>query len=254
MNAVIDSLLSHRAIRSFRPDPIAEDVLEAILEAGTRAATHFQPYSLLVIDDTEILGAVAPYEAPLAVISTLDLHRFQRYLGLYSAEYPVDSAMNLFLRYWDAVLALQNVVVAAERLGLGTVYIDEAPGMDLHKRLGLPENVFPAGLVLIGHPAEEPPENPRFRLPTEAVVHRSRYREPNDNELEAWYDRHEEMFDRHYEPLSDEEKQRLASEGVDSRLQRFCHVEGTFYREADAAVLTNLEHGGFHVADWGTTN
>ena len=47
MNAVIDSLLSHRAIRSFRPDPIEDEVVDAITEAGTRAATNFQPYSVI---------------------------------------------------------------------------------------------------------------------------------------------------------------------------------------------------------------
>ena len=125
--------------------------------------------------------------------------------------------------------------------------------MDLHELLGLPGNVCPAGLVLIGHPEGDRPEKPRYRLPMEAVVHRNRYRRPTDAQLEAWYGRTKEMFDRHYEALSDEEKRRLASEGVGTGLQRFCHLEGTFYREADPAVLANLERGGFRVAGWGIT-
>ena len=250
MNAVIDSLLSHRTIRSFRPDPIEDEVVDAIMEAGTRAATNFQPYSFVVVDDAEILKEIATYGAPLAVLVTIDLHRFARYLDRHRAAMHIDSAFHLLHAHWDAILALQNVVVAAESLGLGTVFIGRAHSMDLHELLELPENVCPAGLVLIGRPAGEWPETPRYRLPMEAVVHRNRYRRPTEEQLEAWYDRYKETFDKHYEALSDEEKQQLAAEGVESGLQRFRHLEGTFYREADAAVLTNLERGGFHVADW----
>ena len=245
MNQVIESLLSHRTIRSFRSDPIDAEVVDAILEAGTRAATSFQPYSFVVVDDGEILEQIAMYGAPLAVLVNVDLHRFGRYLDCHHAAIHIDSAFHLLHAHWDAI-------VAAESLGLGTVFIGRAHSMDLHELLGLPENVCPAGLVLIGHPDGKRPEKARYRLPMEAIVHRNRYRRPTQEQLEAWYGRYKEMFDRHYEALSDEEKQRLASEGVETGLQRFCHLEGTFSREADAAVLANLERGGFHVADWGT--
>jgi len=253
VNRVIESLLSHRTIRAFRPARIDDAQLDAILEAGTRAATSFQPYSFLVIDDPEILEDVAMYNAPIAILVTIDVHRFGRYLELHGASKPTDSPFYLLHAHWDALIALQNVVVAAESLGLGTVFIGRVHSMDLRKPLGLPENVCPAGLVLIGHPTEPSPGRPRYRVPLEAVVHRNRYREPTDEELEAWYGRYKEMFDKHYEALSDEEKEELAAEGIENGLQRFCHQEGTFFREADEATLRNLQHGGFHVADWGTT-
>jgi len=250
MNQVIESLLSHRTIRSFRPDPIEEDMLNAILEAGTRAATHFQPYSFLVIDNNDLLVEIAPYETPLAILATVDLHRFQQYMALHDAEFPIDSAMNLFLRYWDAVLALQNIVVAAESLGLGTVYIGEAPGMDLHEKLGLPKNVFPAGLVLVGHPAQEPPEDPRYRVPLEAVVHTNRYVEPTVEQLESWYGRYGEMFNKQYEGLPEAERASLAGQGVRNGVQHFCHNIANYYRGVDAGVVKNLRRGGFRVAGW----
>ena len=250
MNQVIESLLSHRTIRSFRPDPIEEDMLNAILEAGTRAATHFQPYSFLVIDNNDLLVEIAPYETPLAILATVDLHRFQQYMALHDAEYPIDSAMNLFLRYWDAVLALQNVVVAAESLGLGTVYIGDAPGMDLHEKLGLPENVLPAGLVLVGHPAQEPPKEPRYRVPLEAVVHRNRYIEPTADQLESWYGRYGETFDERYDGLPEDERAVLTDQGVRNGVQHFCHNVANFYRGVDKGVVENLRRGGFHINDW----
>ena len=251
MNPVIESLKSHRTIRAFRPDRIDDAQLNAILEAGTRAATCFQPYSFLVIDDPEILKEIAMYAVPAAVLLTIDLHRYQRYLTLHDAPIHIDSAFHLLHVHWDAILALQNVVVAAESLGLGTVYIGRVHMMDLHELLELPENVFPAGLVLIGYPAGERSEKRPYRLPMEAVVHRNRYRVPTDEELEAWYGPYKELFDRQYENLTDEDRQRLAAEGVQSGLQRLSHLEGSFYQEADAATLGNLRRGGFYVDNWG---
>ena len=160
--------------------------------------------------------------------------------------------MNLLLRYWDAVLVLQNIVVAAESLGLGTVYIGDAPGMHLHERLGLPENVFPAGLVLIGHPDGKRPEKARYRLPMEAVVHRNRYLEPTEDQLEDWHDRYTEMFEKRHEELPDVERERLAADGIENGLQRFCRGVAEYFAGVDAAVLENLRRGGFRVADWGT--
>jgi len=252
MNAVIESLLAHRTVRSFRTDPIDEDDLRTILEAGTRAATHFQPYSFLVIDDRDLLAEIAPYETPAAILAAVDLHRFQQYMALHEAEYPIDSAMNLFLRYWDAVLALQNVVVAAESLGLGTVYIGEAPGMDLHEKLDLPANVFPAGLVLIGHPAQEPPKDPRYRVPLDAVVHRNRYVEPTAEQLESWYGRYGEMFGKQFDGLPDDERATLAERGIRNGLQHFCHSIANYHSSVDAGVIENLRRGGFGISDWGS--
>ena len=160
--------------------------------------------------------------------------------------------MNLLLRYWDAVLVLQNIVVAAESLGLGTVYIGDAPGMHLHERLGLPENVFPAGLVLIGHPDGKRPEKARYRLPMEAIVHRNRYLEPTEDQLEDWHDRYTEMFEKRHEELPDVERERLAADGIENGLQRFCRGVAEYFAGVDAAVLENLRRGGFRVADWDT--
>jgi FMN reductase (NADPH) len=251
MNAVIDSLLAHRTVRSFRPDPIDEETLRAILEAGTRAATHFQPYSFLVIDDADLLKEIVPLETPLALFVTVDLHRFQEYMALHDAEYPINSSLNLFLRYWDAIVALQNVVVAAESLGLGTVYLGHAPGIDLHETLRLPENVFPAGLVLIGHPAEEPPKEPRYRVPLEAVVHRNQYVEPTADQLESWYGRYGKAFAKQYEGLAEDKRAALSEQGVKNGVQFHCHSTAEVYQSFEASVIENLRRGGFHVADWG---
>jgi FMN reductase (NADPH) len=250
MNVVIDCLKKHRTIRAFTPEVVAPEILEAILEAGMRAATggYFQPYSLIVIDERETLAVLASYTAPVAVLAVVDHYRFQRYLELHDAAFPVNSPLNFLLAYWDAVIALQNAVIAAESLGLGTVYIGDVARKDLRQMLSLPEDVFPAGLVLIGHPAQEP--ELRQRLPSEAVVHRNRYQPATEEQMRAWYRRYEEIFERQFANLSDEDRLEQQSAGVVSGIQKLCRDMGEFFESTDALVLANMRRAGFEVETW----
>ena len=77
----------------------------------------------------------------------------------------------------DAVIAAQNVVVAAESLGMGTVYLgslfnDTAKVVEL---LNLPEYTYPAIGVALGWPSQEPQLKPR--LPKEVIHMENGYRE-----------------------------------------------------------------------------
>ncbi len=88
------------------------------------------------------------------------------------------SPSNLFVGYRDAIVALHNVEVAAEGLGLGTVYVGMVLSAELSAVLGRPEYVLPAGMLPVGYPEEEPELGPR--PPLEAVVHRNGYHVPAD--------------------------------------------------------------------------
>ncbi|MFC2079139.1 nitroreductase family protein [Candidatus Bipolaricaulota bacterium] len=250
MNAVIQSLMTHRSIRAFKSDKVDEAILEAILEAGMRAATggHFQPYSFIAIDEPEILETLAPYKAPAAILAVVDHFRFQRCLELLGAKFPVDSPMNFLLAYWDAVIALQNVAVAAESMGLGTVYIGDILCKDLRETLDLPDEVFPAALVLIGHPAQDPDLRPR--LPSEAVIHRNRYHRATEDQLRVFYQRYEEIFERQFSELTDEEREELESTGITNGVQKLCRDMAAFFEDVDADVLANLKRAGFDIEKW----
>jgi len=136
-NPVIESLLSHRSIRKYKPEPVAPDTLDLILRAGIRAATagNLQLYSLVVIDDPAIKRALeAPEcaEAPLAIVALADTYRIQRWFevnGVRQIENYRPS--NLLIAIWDALIALHNIVIAAESLGLGTCYMGDIIARDV---------------------------------------------------------------------------------------------------------------------------
>ena len=242
-NPVIDCLANHRSIRKFRPDRIEPEKLDLILRAGIRAATagNLQPYALVVVDDPARLEELELRSAPAALFALVDQYRLKRWFELSGGPFYNDQAVNFLISFWDATIALQNAVVAAESLGLGTLYLGGVLSQNVQEVLGAPEYVFPAGLVLLGYPDETPPLRPR--LPLEAVVHRNRYRVPTDDEVRAFY--REE--DGRYEALPEETKAKLREKGVTNRATQrtIGHYTEAFIRGESEAILAGLRRAGF---------
>jgi len=249
-NPVIDCLTNHRSVRKFKPEPIPEETIETILRAGTRAATAggIQPYALIVIDDPELLKKISYIEGPLAIVAVVDQYRVKRYYEANGAPFYNDRAINLFISFWDATIALHNCVVAAESLGLGGVYIGMVLSQNLQESLGVPEYVVPAGLVTLGVPDEEP--DLRLRLPLDAVVHRNGYRIPSDEEIAAWYRDGDEAWRNRFETERDEERRaKLLERGIDHRAKHWTigHYTEEFTKRETEGLLANLKRAGFRV-------
>ncbi len=249
-NPVIDCLMNHRSVRKFKPEPIPEETIETILHAGTRAATAggIQPYAFIVIDDPEVLRKVSYIDGPLAIIAVVDQYRVKRYYELNGAPFHNDRAINLFISFWDATIALHNCVVAAESLGLGGVYIGTVLSQNLQESLGVPEYVVPAGLVTLGVPDEEPELRPR--LPLKAVVHRNGYRIPSGEDITSWYRESDAAWrDRFETELSEEQRSKLLDRGIDNRAKHWTigHYTEEFTKRETEGLLANLERAGFRV-------
>lgn len=249
-NPTIECLMNHRSIRQFRKDPVDQETLHMILNAGIRAASagNLQMYSFLVLDDpekltlfTEEFGATVQIP-PVIVVALVDLHRIKRWLELNDAKPPVlDRPAYFMLGFWDAIIALHNVVVAAESLGLGSCYYGSILEIDIQKQFGTPEYVFPAGMVCLGYPAEEP--ELRQRLPLEAVVHRNSYREFSASEIREFYLERESVWER----VSEKRKQLLSEQGIHSipqalAVQRFSEK---VTRQRSEGILRNLQRAKF---------
>ncbi len=249
-NPVLECLLRHRSVRRFKPDAIDEETIRTLITAGTRAATagNLQMYTFLVIDDAEKIGlfekAIAPFigRPPLIIVALLDLFRIKRWLEVNHSTPPVlDSPAYFMLGFWDTLIALQNVVVAAESMGLGTCYFGSILEFDVQKHFGTPEYVFPAGMVCLGHPDQDPPV--RERLPLEAVMHRNAYRSFDDETIRRLYHERDRVWDR----VSEARKAKLREEGICNipqalAVQRFSN-EVT--QKRSQGILDNLRRAGF---------
>lgn len=268
-NPVIESLLNHRSVRRYLPGPVEPEKIDLILEAGTRAATggNLQLYSFVVIDDPtrkEQMDAEYPQmefkyvDIPVVIMVLADLYRVRRWFEVFGVEPGAtvnNRLFNLLMANWDALIALQNVVVAAESLGLGTCYVGNALMMDIKKLLGAPDHVFPAGLITVGYPDTTPDLS--SRLPMEAVVHRNQYHVPAEKEIKAFYAERNRVWDR----LPEDLKAKLTSKGISNIPQgvaRRKFAEADYFisgekgsitsaAECNRKLLENLGRAGFEI-------
>lgn len=199
---MINTLLKHRSIRKFKSTPIPEEELREMLEAATRASTcgNMQLYSLVVTRDKAMREKLLPchfgqqmvVEAPCVVTVCADVHRFSMWCEQRDAEPAYDNFAWFLTATIDAMLAAQNLVVAAEADGLGVCYLGTTiyTAGEIVKVLNLPKGVLPVTTIVLGYPDEKPALTDR--LPQDAVVHFERYNDYTEAEIdELWAEREE---------------------------------------------------------------
>ncbi len=245
-----DTLLNHRTIRKYQSDPIPTPILDYILEAGTRASTtgNMQVYSIIVTTEEGIKEELAPChfnqsmvkEAPVVLTFCADFNRFNRWCRLNKAEPGYDNFLSFFTAAIDALLVAQNVCVAAEDAGLGICYLGTTTYMagKIIEVLDLPKGVVPITTVTVGYPDEMPELTDR--LPLEAVVHREKYHDYSDSDIDEHY--HEkELMATYQEFIKENNKETLAQVFTDVRYKKEDNV--LFSK----ALLDVLDKQGFMV-------
>jgi nitroreductase len=149
----MEAILSRRSIRRYMPDPLPEEAIRRVLEAGMAApsAGDERPWHFVVISDKERLAVIPGFhllsrfvpDAAAAILVCADLA-----LSKYP---PAD--------YWvqDCSAATQNILLAAHATGLGAVWLGVHPEkkrIDGFRALcRLPASVVPFSLVSLGIPA-----------------------------------------------------------------------------------------------------
>lgn len=188
----------HRTVRAFKPEALKPGDLENIIWAAQRAPTDAtaQMYSFLRLTDPELRAEIAeithnPHFATAAesFIVLADVHRLRRLLehrGYAFADWP---ATAIHFSIGDAVMAAQNMLIAAEMLGYQGCWIGGV--LSALERIvelcTLPEGVIPFAGLVIGVPDEQPAQRPRIQ--PELIVHENRYRQPEVHELETALER-----------------------------------------------------------------
>lgn len=242
-NKVIQSLLNHRSIRRFTKEMVSEEDIETIISTAVRAPTagNLQSYSLIVIDDFDKKKALGLSHVPLVVIAVADQNRNKKRFESSGAPFNFDKGINLFVSYWDAIIALHNLVITAESIGLGAYYIGRILKMDVADVLNLPQYVFPAGLVCIGYPDEKPELMPR--LPLDAVVHRNSYHDPDRKDIQRYY----KHIDNTWDAMPSDRLEKLSRRGINNHAQMIAknrYSEKSLQTE-ETGLAGNLERSGF---------
>lgn len=241
MNEVIQCLMNHRSIRKFKERCVEPKIIEEVLMAGIRTATggNLQAYSIIVVDDKQKLAKLGVPKVPMAIVILADNFRLKRWFEINDAKGAIiNKANNLFMAMWDAQIALQSMVIAAESLGLGAYYYGDVLTFDVEDIFNAPELTFPAGMICLGYADNEPKLSDR--LPMEAVVHYNNYKIANDDKIKEWYNEKEGFFQNRN---SKERLEALKSKGIYNLAQAYKNAKFT---EADQvwkseAILKNIE-------------
>lgn len=144
----IDTILTRRSIRRYEKQDIPKDVLDKILEAGRQApsAGNKQPWHFIVLSDYDIKEKLSHGKWNTFVKDSAVTIVGCGYIG---DEYG---------RKWSTVdisIALQNMVIAAWGLGIGSCWIGDFKEAEVKSLLNIPEDRKVIALVTFGYPAEK---------------------------------------------------------------------------------------------------
>ena len=158
--SLLDLILSRRSIRRYENKDIPEEVLQQILETGRQApsAVNRQPIHFVIVNDHDILKNLCDNlinrfvkNAPVAIVGCADIK------SLLTGKWAVV----------DTTIAMQNMVIAAWTLGIGSCWIGACNNEKVKELLKIPDKWKVVALVTLGYPAEQP--KPRKKKPFEEL-------------------------------------------------------------------------------------
>ena len=160
-NPVLSTMLNRKSVRRYKPDQPADEVIAAIVQAGQQAPFASQLYSVLLSRRKK-----SPFGAPLWFTICVDVYKLERFMALRGWKLVTNDLLMLVFGIQDAAYMAENMVIAAESLGLSSCFLGSAPYMAerIAKEFKLPKRVFPLVQLVMGYPAEEFPPRPRFPL------------------------------------------------------------------------------------------
>jgi nitroreductase len=161
MTDILETIYKRRSIRKYKEKPVEKEKLIDLLKAGMAAPTacNNQPWEFVVVDDPDVMEQFhtrmkyGQYNAPAAFVVCHNPHIGRQ------------QSCN---RFWvqDCSAAVENILVAAVGLGLGTVWLGVYPNEEtiptVKEIVNLPEQVTPLAVLYVGYPGEEKESHTKY--------------------------------------------------------------------------------------------
>jgi nitroreductase len=181
----IETLSSRVSVRAFTDEPVTDAQVEAVLRAAFRAPTssNIQSYSVVVVRDPATLAKLTVVtkgqkhveKAPVFLAFCADLTRIDVAVRGKGGNIERNNLETGLVSSIDAALVGMSAYLAADSLGLRGVMIGAVRNnaVETARILGLPKRVYCVFGMVLGWPAEAPPQKPRMGFAS--VVHYERY-------------------------------------------------------------------------------
>ncbi len=175
-NPIVDTMLARKSIREYSDEMPSEEVVATVVRAGQQAPFAYQLGSVVLSRERQ----KHPFRAPLFFIVCVDAHRHEQVMARRNWTMVQNDLSLLLFGIQDATLMAENMVIAAESLGLGSCFLGGIPykAETFVERFALPRRVFPLVGLTMGYPAEDPPPRPRY--PLEFALFEDQYPEFDD--------------------------------------------------------------------------
>ena len=178
-NDTIRTIRERRSTTRFAPDPVSDELVETMLEAGRWAPSgqNSQPWEFIVVRDPEVRAGMG------SIIQRISL----AWRGFASAPVmiavAVDPRKDTTHFAEDGAIAAQNLCLAGHSLGLATSWAGVNSGRsrrgtvqnDLKKLLSLPQGHVVIAVIPVGFALDEPSHRPSTRRPLAEMTHFDRY-------------------------------------------------------------------------------
>ena len=178
---ILEVMKTRRSIRRYKATPVEDKTIELVLEAARWAPSwkNSQCWRFIVVRDSKLkeqlaqtLGIKVSGEPTSKPNPATDAVRNAQVIivacaelgetGYYEGELATDKG-----EYWymyDTALAMQNLVLAAHALGLGTVHVGLFDAKKVARILGVPSGFEVVAMTPLGYPEQQPPPRPRREL------------------------------------------------------------------------------------------
>lgn len=168
---IFEIINNRRSIRKFTDQPISDEVIKKILSLGIRAPFAAQFYSIVYTRDKEKMHnlKIGVYSSTqLLIIFFVDFLKIEKIVTKRNYLYDYDDGMLLWLGIQDTSLVVENVILAAEAFGLGSVLLGGTPlqADTISEIFSIPSRVFPVVGLCLGYPdlSEDTEIRPRYPL------------------------------------------------------------------------------------------
>jgi len=167
----IHVLMNRASVRRFTDQDPTDETVHTIVRAGQQAPFAAQLASVLLRRDRE----KNPFHAPLLFTLLIDVHRMEAVMAARGWTRKMSDVATLLLGIQDAAYMAENMVIAAEALGMGSCFLGAVPyaAEQLIEAYDLPPHVLPIVGLAMGYPAER--LRPRPRYPLEFTLFEDRY-------------------------------------------------------------------------------
>jgi nitroreductase len=180
---VLEAIKNRRSIRKYKSDPVDDRTVETVLEAARLAPSwaNTQCWRFIVVRDdntrAQIAGTIvanpdlgsnpslnAIKTAPVLIVACAE----KGTSGCFQGQMVTDKGDSWLM--FDVALAMENLVLAATSLGLGTVHVGLFDAQKVACILRVPDKFCVVEMTPLGYPEFQPKPRPRKELP-EIVYH-----------------------------------------------------------------------------------